>query len=251
MASLPQPREPNPARTEPDRPVLKLYGATPVPFHTEYRYHDRASKARYVWEKYQSILRGARILDVGADECHLKRHLDCNASYWGIGLGGSPDQEVDLERGPLPFPDNAFDCVLCLDVLEHLEAIHFVFDELCRVAKRHVIISLPNPWKELWSAMRCKVRPADCPTKFYGLPLERPGDRHRWFFNCEEARRFIEYRAAKCGMHVLQVDVEGESGNRWWKRWRRRWAVRWLRSDLSADVLYAGTLWAVLEKSDG
>ncbi|GAG42554.1 unnamed protein product, partial [marine sediment metagenome] len=67
------------------------------------------------------------------DECHLKQHLDEGASYWGIGLGEHLDQQVNLEKEKIPFPENSFDCVLCLDVLEHLEHIHQVFDELCRV----------------------------------------------------------------------------------------------------------------------
>jgi hypothetical protein len=47
-------------------------------FHTDYVYSDRETKAHYVWLKYRPILKG-RLLDVGADECHLKKHLD-NAS---------------------------------------------------------------------------------------------------------------------------------------------------------------------------
>lgn len=33
--------------------------------------------------------------------------------------------------------------------------------------------------------------------KFYGLPLDPPDDRHRWFFGPEEALNFIIYRANK------------------------------------------------------
>lgn len=41
-------------------------------FHTGYHYTDRESKAKYVWLKYQPILKG-HILDVGADECYRRR----------------------------------------------------------------------------------------------------------------------------------------------------------------------------------
>ena len=186
-------------------------------FRTDLTYHDRESKARYVWLKYGPILRG-RILDVGADKGYLRDHLDKDASYWGIGLGGHPDQEVDLEEEKLPFPDNSFDCVLCLDVLEHLENIHEVFDELCRVTRSHVIISLPNPWRSFLRVLeRGDYRPGQ-PTKFYGLPPEKPEDRHKWFFSKEEAVNFIEYRSAQNSMSVLQMDFMKHHGRSRWLR---------------------------------
>jgi hypothetical protein len=36
-------------------------------FHRDYRYTDRETKAKYVWLKYQPILKG-RILNVGANQ---------------------------------------------------------------------------------------------------------------------------------------------------------------------------------------
>lgn len=108
-------------------------------FYTNYLYTDRETKAKYVRLKYQAILKGC-ILDVGADACYLKQYLK-DVSYLGIGLGDKVDQQVDLEKGPLPFKDNTFDCVLSLDVLEHIDNIYQVFDELCRVSKKYLIIS--------------------------------------------------------------------------------------------------------------
>ena len=40
---------------------------------TDYHYTDCETKAKYVWLKYQPILRGRKILDVGADECQQMR----------------------------------------------------------------------------------------------------------------------------------------------------------------------------------
>jgi SAM-dependent methyltransferase len=215
-------------------------------FHTDYRYTDRETKAKYIWLKYQPILCGRKILDVGADECYVKQYLDKEASYWGIGLGGHPDQQVDLEQGEIPFPDNSFDCVLCLDVLEHLEHIHQVFDECCRVARQHVIISLPNPLGLVYSRLRFGDYKPGQFTKFYGLPLEPPADRHRWFFSYEEAEKFILYRAGLNGMRVLQMEPDGMGGEAtFWKRLAR---MVLLRKDLNLKSLYAGALWVVLEK---
>ena len=114
-------------------------------FSTDYKYKSREDKPRYVWEKYNKILNG-RILDVGADQCGLRKFLPKNTKYVGVGDSGSVDIKLDLEKQKLPFKDNCFDCVLCLDTLEHLDNIYQVFDELCRVTRRYVIVALPNPW---------------------------------------------------------------------------------------------------------
>jgi ubiquinone/menaquinone biosynthesis C-methylase UbiE len=46
----------------------------------------------------------------------------------------------------LPFRDETFDCVLCLDTLEHVEESrrNLVVSELIRVSKRHVIVGFPS-----------------------------------------------------------------------------------------------------------
>jgi len=66
-------------------------------FQTTFEYVDRESKAKYVWEKYQNILKG-NILDVGADQCYLKKYLGSDSSYLGIGMGDGVDLQLDLEK---------------------------------------------------------------------------------------------------------------------------------------------------------
>lgn len=224
-------------------------------FETDFRYRDRLGKGEYVWRKYHPILHG-RVLDVGADECPLRPFLPEGTEYIGIGLGGKPDLEVNLEKQSIPFPDGSFDCVLCLDVLEHLENIHEVFDELCRVSRGHVVISLPNAWANFYHMLRLKEHAPDRPMKFYNLPLEPPEDRHKWFFSLDEARRFIRHRAGKNGMRVVQMDSDAHdsdprSVDGWgWRGRVRQWARRMLfRRDLNHDNLFVMDVWAVLERS--
>jgi hypothetical protein len=75
----------------------------------------------------------------------LAAELDSDVDYWGIGLADGVDEVVNLEEDGVPYGDDSYMCVFCLDVLEHLDNIHEVFDELCRVSSEDVIISLPNP----------------------------------------------------------------------------------------------------------
>lgn len=219
-------------------------------FQTDFRYTERESKAEYVARKYREILQGASILDVGADECYLRRHLGPDSTYTGIGLGGNPDRIVNLEQERIPFPDDSFDCVLCLDVLEHIDNPHETLDELCRVSRRYVIVSLPNPWGSFWRRLRMGESPEGKIMKFYGLPVEKPEDRHKWFFSATEAQQFIRHRAEKNGMQIVQMDFEsvGRLSGGVRGRLRRAAAAILLAGDYAHEDLYASTLWAVLEK---
>ncbi len=218
-------------------------------FHTDYVYTSREDKAKYVWLKYKSVLSSAEILDVGADECHLKKYINADTSYWGIGLGGNPDQQIDLEKETLPFDDNSYDCVLCLDVLEHIESLHSTFDELCRVSSKYVIISLPNAWASLATALVHGNMSGDQHLKYYGLPLEKPEDRHKWFFSSEEAQQFIHYRAKKNNMQVVQIDSTEVRQDRTSSITRMVLRLLKFKPELVDNLYTPSTIWAILEKS--
>ncbi|MCS6836545.1 MAG: class I SAM-dependent methyltransferase [Anaerolineae bacterium] len=222
-------------------------------YRTTLSYQNRAEKMAYVWDKYQPLLKGKAILDVGCDQRELTRYLDEQAHYWGIDIGGNPDQVVDLEAGPLPFADRAFDTVLCLDVLEHIETIHFIFDELCRVAREAIIISLPNAYADFYHMLQHRDYQPGQALKFYGLPPEKPQDRHKWFFSLDEAERFVRYRAEKNGWQVEQFDAIGHKANLVPDDWRERIArllryPRPYRLGFKTRNLTSSTLWTVLRR---
>ncbi len=57
----------------------------------------------------------------------------------------------------LPWPDRTFDLVLCLEVLEHLADPARALSELCRVARRAVVVSVPHePFWSLTNLARLK-----------------------------------------------------------------------------------------------
>jgi len=213
-------------------------GAPAAHYDTTLTYSDRATKALYIARKYAPILTTS-VLDVGCDQKLLATHLPAGVRYVGVDLAPPADVCVNLDEQPLPFAARSFGTVVCTDVLEHLERIHSVFDQLCTIAASRVVLSLPNPARNFVFSLRAGTQGKQ---KFYGLPLDPPADRHRWFFDAEEARAFVGLRAQRNGFGVEHMHHEDS------------WVSTILSSkgeDLSASpALRDGTLWAVLRRQD-
>ncbi len=222
-----------------------------------FHYSNRKSKAEFVYNRYKNILTGD-ILDVGADELYLKEHLPDTVNYKGIGFGDHPDLiKIDLEKDEIPFPDNSFDTIICLDVLEHLENIHEMFDKIANLSKKWILISLPNPMAALIEALEKKPFSEEHLFKFYGLPYEKPEDRHKWFFTLTEAKKFIKYKAQKNNLEIADEFIKGKRDGlpkpngikNKINRWKIQYARKLLfRKDIDFTDFYAWTYWVVLKK---
>jgi hypothetical protein len=153
------------------------------------------------------------VLDVGCAERFLAPHAG-DGLYVGLDLAGRPDVMADVEAG-LPFASESFETVLALDVLEHLERIHFVFDEACRVARRYVVISLPNLYEWHFRLMILMGRET---SGKYGLPVEPPPDRHRWFYTLDSALKFTAEKARANSMTVVEEILAYQQYRRWLAR---------------------------------
>lgn len=212
-------------------------------------YSDRESRQEFVYKKYKSILRQS-VLDVGADEGYIKKFLDRNTKYIGVGLGGNNPEIINcnLEIEKLPFNDNAFNCVLCLDVLEHLENIHEVFDELCRVSNQYVLISLPNPYADFIQYLKAGPYSSKKNMKYYSLLPEREVDRHKWFFSPTEAKMFIEYRSKKLGFEIIDFFTSHQEVTNDISFKSKIEPI--YHENLDLTELTSSTMWWVLEKSD-
>ena len=150
---------------------------------------------------------------------------------------------VNLEEiDELPFATGQFDCLVCADVLEHLENLHFVFGELVRVCRGTLILSLPNNWA---NARRAVERGRGV-IGHYGLPVQRPVDRHKWFFNMEEAIQFMEGQTQKFPIKIIESFAMERS---------RPSFLRWMRmAALGGNQMrylnrFAHTMWTVLQKT--
>lgn len=102
-------------------------------------------------------LKVSSILDAGCGEgftLEFLRKQGIGKAYEGIdflktaiGIGKKVHPKVTLKQASiyeLPYKANAFDLVLCTEVLEHLEKPRDAVKELFRVSKKYVLVSVPN-----------------------------------------------------------------------------------------------------------
>ncbi|MGQ9682044.1 MAG: class I SAM-dependent methyltransferase [Anaerolineae bacterium] len=206
------------------------------------RYCSREGRQEFVAHVFKDLLVEGDVLDVGCFEGHLGRLLPTR--YVGVDRRGRPTVLLDLEQGTLPFADGSFATVVCTDVLEHLEHLHEVFDECVRVSSAWVILSLPNCCAGCWP--QWPSRRMDRMGKYYGLPVERPIDRHRWYFSASQAEDFVRQRCRMVGASVAFMDFTAagllKTGSRLLRNAARN---QWVRDLLATSV------WAVLAKQDG
>ncbi len=202
---------------------------------------ERSLRSRYIARRFQQYIQG-KVLDVGCDKAVLKS-LVPGIDYLGVDVEGTPDLILNLEEiDELPFTTSQFDCVVCADVLEHLDNLHFVFGELVRVCGGHLILSLPNNWANA----RRAIERGYGTIGHYGLQIQKPVDRHKWFFNLQEASQFMEGQPQKFPVKVVECFAMERP---------RPTLVRWMRHALVAGNRmrylnrFAHTMWTVLKKT--
>jgi len=198
---------------------------------------NRESRSSYVANRFRDYLMGT-VLDVGCDEAPLRELLP-GAEYTGIDLVGEANVHLDLDKcTALPFHCGEFSCVIAIDVLEHLDHLHRIFDEIVRVSNRFVIVSLPNCWRDA----RRPLERGKGSVGHYGLPIESPRDRHKWFFNVSQAQQFIEGQAKKHNLSIIEMFATEKP---------KQDIVRWIRRIRYPGQRYANryiqTLWTVYE----
>lgn len=114
---------------------------------------DSYKRELFILECANETKYGGLILDAGAGECQYKKFFT-NHTYVGIDLGiGQQDWnyhnlDVISNLENLPFKDNSFDSILCIQVLEHVKEPLLVLQELNRVLKNdgQLYLSVPQGW---------------------------------------------------------------------------------------------------------
>ena len=143
------------------------------------------------------------VVDVGARDRRLKDYLPAHVEYLSADVTPGHDLCWNLEV-PLLVPDGSYDTIVALDVLEHVELIHRAFDELLRVARRRVFVSLPNM---ACLSFRLQYLLDGRLSAKYDLDLDHQGDRHRWLTVYRQVCEFVECRASAAGCTTRRYDI--------------------------------------------
>jgi len=203
------------------------------------QFEQRADRSAYIARRFGDLL-GPALLDVGCDKALLRTLLP-QVAYTGIDVGGTPDIRIDLEHiERLPFADDQFDATVCSDVLEHLDNLHFIFGELVRVSREHIVVSLPNNWTNA----RRPIERGRGAIAHYGLPATPPPDRHKWFFGFSEAVDFLREQERRYPISIVEL-VANEKRRPLPARLLRRARYPALETYLNR---YAHTVWVVYRK---
>ena len=102
--------------------------------------------------------RGGTLLDVGSSDgetlCHIAE-LRPDLRLRAVDLEGKPEryprgcefQRADVERDPLPWPDNSMNAVTCMHLVEHVRDLRFLFREVKRLLAPggEVYFETPHP----------------------------------------------------------------------------------------------------------
>ncbi len=175
---------------------------------TKADWKSRPERSRFV-KRLAEKFAAKKILNVGSGGAReLARAVAGDIKVFDIDMAGDCDLKLDLDAvEALPFNDEEFDFVCSMDVLEHLESFHQINQELLRVSRRYVLVSLPNSACEIVNIILNKGSfGSDSErgyySKYYGLPLVVPEDRHRWWLYPQDIVRFYEHFSAnnKCGV---------------------------------------------------
>jgi hypothetical protein len=171
-------------------------------------WRSRSDRSRFV-KQLAEKLGPKRILNVGSGgKRELAQIVDVGLSVYDIDMAGDCDLKLNLDSvDALPFSDGEFGMVCAMDVLEHLENFHLINEELFRVSSKCVLISLPNSACEFIQVALGRIesgseRERGVFSKYYGLPLEAPPDRHRWWLYPQDIVRFYENFARSRGCKV-------------------------------------------------
>ncbi len=115
-----------------------------------------------------------------------------------MDITGAVDFKIDLNQiDQFPFEDAQFDLVCAFDVLEHIENIHQITEDVLRISGGYLLISSPNSLRDVVSIFRNKRQNIEkrevrgVYSKYYGLPLTAPYDRHRWWLNIEDIAEYF------------------------------------------------------------
>jgi SAM-dependent methyltransferase len=127
--------------------------------HRGYYAAGEYSDDRYAWtvQTFLPLCQGKRILEVGCGGGKLLALLKPANQVVGVDVSadgiatcvsrGLEGHCIDPSGEPLPFADESFDFVICLETMEHMMNPYYALMEMRRVLKPggRLVCSIPNP----------------------------------------------------------------------------------------------------------
>ncbi len=119
---------------------------------SHYHFGEYAFEGRFVsyyWQLEEVLAQEpSSVLEVGVGDNVFGNFIKNNTtvSYTSVDVAEDLHPDVVGSILELTFPDSSFDVVCAFEVLEHLpfEQFDTALGELCRVARAHVVISVPH-----------------------------------------------------------------------------------------------------------
>lgn len=206
------------------------------------KYNSREDRNRFA---SQLLQKHHEILNIGGGgKRHLERFLSDNHKVFEIDITGDADMILNLDTAErLPFANNSFDAVCAFDVLEHLENFHLMNEEIHRVAKKEVLISLPNSASEIIKVIKNHIQQNEKErgvySKFYGLPLAKPEDRHRWWLYFDDIiRYYVNFEMThRCQINFITRKIGLKNK-----------VKKLLFGNRLYNIFYTGTVWILINK---
>jgi SAM-dependent methyltransferase len=121
---------------------------------------NKSSRDQWLESRLSQIRPGSTILDAGAGELQYKRfceHLVYRSqdfgAYNGRGTGGglqthtrnTSDVDIVSDIAEIPEPDESYDAVMCIEVLEHIPQPEKAIQEFSRLLKKNGTLILTVP----------------------------------------------------------------------------------------------------------
>jgi 2-polyprenyl-3-methyl-5-hydroxy-6-metoxy-1,4-benzoquinol methylase len=163
-------------------------------------------RVRVAGEAIGSLPDVRTLLDVGCRDSRLMAFLRPQVEYAGADLYQNDRNTVDYV-GDINSVciDRTFDCVVALDILEHVDDPFSLFDKLTSLSNRYLVVSLPNCYDlkhQYLFAFRKTLGGK------YEFPVSNPTDRHRWVMNYQEICRFFQAKASEHSMSFEAKNVK-------------------------------------------
>lgn len=116
--------------------------------HYRFQYDHHARWNAY-WYQIREVLhkKPATVLEVGVGSGVVKNYLKQeNIAVTTVDIDASLSPDIVASITKIPLPENSIDVAVCCQVLEHLpfEEVTLALQELRRIGKSHIIISVPD-----------------------------------------------------------------------------------------------------------